>query len=458
MSFENTSPNWQSEGVEPPADLKQQGFVAGYKPPAAYFNWLLTRLSACITELQNVVGDTDTLPNGINKSTIVAALNNLLSKINYTGQVVDEMSGQIYQNTGYAAALTTTDKSSLVAAINELVIEISDINNYIGDTNDLSTTDKSNIVVALNELVTKLNNVIGKNGTGTNAEIFNNYINNTAAGNFSHAQNYNATSSGLYSHAGGYYGWAKGIASIAHGYQVAAENYQAVFGRYNTVVDAPTGLTDTTGSLFIVGSGTSNLRANALRISANGKCYGSQAFAGSGADYAEYFEWFDGNPDNEDRRGLFVTLDGEKIRIANANDDYILGVVSATPVVYGDVQSEAWKDVFLTDVYGERLTEIVEVPESVDEETGQTIPTHTETRFIINPDYDPTREYVSRENRKEWSAIGLVGKLVVIDDGTCQSNGYCKIGNNGTATNSTEKTDYKVLSRLDDNHIKILLK
>lgn len=382
MSFENTTPNWQAEGVEPPESLKEQGFVAGYKLPAAYLNWLLTRLCVCISELQTVVGDTDTL--------------------------------------------TTSNKNTLVEATNEVVNE--------------------------------LKSCIGKSGTGTNAEIFNNYINNTATGNYAHAQNYNATSSGLYSHAGGYYGWAKGIASIAHGYQVTAGDYQTVFGRYNTVVDAPTGLTDTTGSLFVVGSGTSNIRANALRISANGKCYGSQAFAGSGADYAEYFEWVDGNPDNEDRRGLFVTLDGEKIRIANANDDYILGIVSATPVVYGDVQSEAWKDVFLTDVYGERLTEIVEVPESVDEETGQTILTHTETRFIINPDYDPTREYVSRENRKEWSAIGLVGKLVVIDDGTCQSNGYCKIGNNGTATNSTEKTDYKVLSRLDDNHIKILLK
>lgn len=413
MSFENTSPNWQAEGVEPPDSLKQQGFVAGYKPPAAYFNWLLKRLSECIAELQTVVGDTD--------------------------------------------SLKTTEKDT-VGAINELVVGLSDINNAIGDKDILTTTDKSTLVFAINELVTKLNNAIGKNGTGTNAEIFNNYSQNTASGNYAHSQNYVAAANGNFSHAGGYYGYANGITSFAHGYVVTANDYQAVFGRHNISVDAPTGLTDTTGSIFVVGSGTSRIKANALRISADGKCYGSSAFAASGADYAEYFEWLDGNPDNENRRGLFVTLDGEKIRIANANDDYILGVVSATPIVYGDVQSEAWKDVFITDVYGERLTEIVEVPETFDEETGQTIPAHTETQFILNPDYDPTREYVSRENRKEWSAIGLVGKLVVIDDGTCQLNGYCKIGDNGTATNSTEKTDYRVLSRLDDNHIKILLK
>jgi hypothetical protein len=33
-------------------------------------------------------------------------------------------------------------------------------------------------------------------------------------------------------------------------------------------------------------------------------------FVPSGADYGEYFEWKDGNPNREDRRGLFVTFDG----------------------------------------------------------------------------------------------------------------------------------------------------
>ena len=32
---------------------------------------------------------------------------------------------------------------------------------------------------------------------------------------------------------------------------------------------------------------------------------------------------------------------------------------------------------------------------------------------IYNPDYDKTRTYVPRSERKEWDAIGLMGKLVV---------------------------------------------
>lgn len=37
-------------------------------------------------------------------------------------------------------------------------------------------------------------------------------------------------------------------------------------------------------------------------------------------------EWEDGNPNDENRQGLFVTLNGDKVKIASSNDDYILGV------------------------------------------------------------------------------------------------------------------------------------
>lgn len=52
MDFTNKTPNWQAEGTEPSDSLKTEGFAAGYKPPAAYFNWFWTLVSKCITELQ----------------------------------------------------------------------------------------------------------------------------------------------------------------------------------------------------------------------------------------------------------------------------------------------------------------------------------------------------------------------------------------------------------------------
>ena len=53
----------------------------------------------------------------------------------------------------------------------------------------------------------------------------------------------------------------------------------------------------------------------------------------------------------------------------------------------------------------------------------------------------------------------IYGKLVVIDDGTCEVNGFCKVGTNGVATKADSKIDaYRVMNRIDENTIRILLK
>jgi hypothetical protein len=67
----------------------------------------------------------------------------------------------------------------------------------------------------------------------------------------------------------------------------------------------------------VVGNGKANAASNALRLQENGDLYIAGSLKANGADYAEYFEWLDSNPLGEDRRGLFVTLDGEYIKIAN---------------------------------------------------------------------------------------------------------------------------------------------
>ena len=278
----------------------------------------------------------------------------------------------------------------------------------------------------------------------------------TASGNNSHAGGLNTIAGGDCSYATGHTTTAEGIVSHASGYKTKAKSYQTVTGKNNAEKNGCTGSEDqsTDNSIFIVGYGTEATPANAFRITAAGKCYGAQAFGGSGADYAEYFEWLDGNENNEDRRGLFVTLDGDKIRPANATDDYIVGVISANPSIIGDVQSENWHGMYKKDVFGQPLTETVEIPESTDEITGEVIPAHTITRYVVNPNYNPDKEYTSREFRKEWACVGLMGKLIVVDDGTCEVNGYCKAADGGKATKAD--TGYRVMKRLDDTHIQIL--
>jgi hypothetical protein len=280
----------------------------------------------------------------------------------------------------------------------------------------------------------------------------------TASGADSHAEGM-GTASGSYSHAEGASTTASGQYSSSHGYFTTAQGYaQAVFGKCNTDCAGATGIADTTGSIFIVGVGTLTAPKNALRIGNDARCYGASAFGSSGADYAEMFEWQDGNPENEDRRGLFVTLDGEKIRLAQSEDDYIVGVVSANPSVIGDIASDEWCNKFKRDIFGAEIYEEVEVEEYKDEETGEVIPAHTEMRRVLNPEYDETLEYTGRDKRKEWATIGMIGKLVVIDDGSCQVNKYCKVSDNGIAIHSDEKTEYRIVERLDDTHIRIVIK
>ena len=51
----------------------------------------------------------------------------------------------------------------------------------------------------------------------------------------------------------------------------------------------------------------------------------------------------------------------------------------------------------------------------------------------------------------------MMGKIVMIDDGTCQVNGYAWSGENGVATHAPSKTKFRVMSRLDDTHIKVVI-
>jgi len=167
----------------------------------------------------------------------------------------------------------------------------------------------------------------------------------------------------------------------------------------------------------------------------------------SGADYAEYFEWEDGNPNNEDRRGRFVSLVKDKIHLATQNND-IIGIVSAAPGAVGNGYDLNWQGRYLRDEFGAILYH----DEIIDEEGN------TEYVPIENPDFDATQEYMARSDRKEWDMVGLIGQLIMLHDGTCEVGGYCAPGVDGIATASLEKTNCRVMKRIDDTHILVLLK
>ena len=164
-----------------------------------------------------------------------------------------------------------------------------------------------------------------------------------------------------------------------------------------------------------------------------------------GADYAEMFEWKDGNSSSEDSRGYSVVLDGNKVVKATDSDDAskIIGVVSALPVVIGDSDiDDKWKSKYLKDDFGNYIleeytsTEWTETYKNLDGEdqikqhsyatdripSDVTVPSDATVRVVdvdgnkftrkkLNPEWDSTQTYVRRQDRKEWDAIGLMGKL-----------------------------------------------
>jgi hypothetical protein len=155
---------------------------------------------------------------------------------------------------------------------------------------------------------------------------------------------------------------------------------------------------------FFSGNGSTNAYSDTefnLRGDGNGYC--DSSWVGGGADYAEYFEWSDGNTTAEDRRGISVVLDGDKIREAVAGDEPI-GVISGNPSVVGDGDIDKWKGKYLRDDFGTYIREDCEV----EDEDGNTV---VQQCRVLNPEYDPDQEYVSRENRPEWDTVGLMGKL-----------------------------------------------
>lgn len=246
---------------------------------------------------------------------------------------------------------------------------------------------------------------------------------------------------------------ATGIASKSLGIGTKATGYaQTVIGKYN-VESGSTSSNSLNDLAFIIGGGTSDsARANAFSVTWKGVTNVNGCYGSSGADYAEYFEWLDGNKAYEDRVGRFVTLKGDKIIYATFADDFILGVTSGNPSIIGDFNETEWQGKYKKDMFGRKITRHI-----LDEDGNEV------EEFVLSDNYNLNQTYIPRSERPEWETVGMLGKLIVYDDGTCIENEYCTAGNAGIATDAKKYSDicvtkYRVLKRLSDNIILILFR
>ena len=203
-------------------------------------------------------------------------------------------------------------------------------------------------------------------------------------------------------------------------YATASNDRTVIYGRSSANTD-PVFLSEVNGE-------------DNIRFTAAGNGYWDGVGDSGAADYAEYFEWADGNPNNEDRVGKTVVIvpnTNGKIGIASTTDDasLIIGVVSGRPAIVGDSASLGWHGRYRTDEFGRRIMDSIEIYtyEDVDGEInsvrrdrleeGFEIPddwTLTTTDvYSLSDDYDSSMPYTPREERQEWSAIGMLGKLTI---------------------------------------------
>lgn len=284
----------------------------------------------------------------------------------------------------------------------------------------------------------------------------------TASGGFSHAEGCNTTASGSSAHAEGCTTKSIGDYSHAEGFNTTALINQHAEGHYNNTTNATENSTEgvSSGTAFVIGNGTPSSHSNAFRVTGEGLTIGLKAYQTGGADFSEFREWLDGNQDNEDRVGYFVTMEGKKIKKANPGD-YIRGVISGNPCVIGN-GDECWKQRYVLDDFGRFIYEEIESTETYIDEDG----TKQERPVTIRKmkeasDYDPSQEYIPRSERKEWDCVGMVGQLSVRDDGTCQIDGFCKVADGGIATHadwsegSYQNPVYRVVNRISENIVEI---
>lgn len=308
-------------------------------------------------------------------------------------------------------------------------------------------------------------------------------LQNTANGGNSFCCGTNNTTDGSSGFAMGDGNRANGFASIAFNRKSECNADNGISLGYSTICNSYAGMAigyvnepdeesqaksyNATNMAFCIGNGVDNsgtlTRGNAFKVKFDGTVYSDNTSVQPNADYAEMFEWFDGNELSEDRVGRFVALKGNKIILASSNDKPI-GVISAAPSIIGDAPMR-WQGKFMNDQWGRPIYEDIEVryTETISEtdENGEVILKEVEKTRIdkvrkINPNYDPNQEYIPRENRKEWDAVGLLGKLLVEQDGTLIEGGYCKPITNGIAT--TAESGYYVMEIINESQAQILFR
>lgn len=284
-----------------------------------------------------------------------------------------------------------------------------------------------------------------------------------ADGKASHAEGKGTSANQLAAHAEGIQTNAGGVGAHAAGFLTTASGNLSYAGGKNTSTSELSGA-------HIIGKFGDALESYAwhlangideenpgiaAKINQSGEAVIDRNWFTGGQHYAEMFETIN---DTGIDYGYFVTFEGTngKIRKARNNDSYVLGVTSKNPSIVGNCMELRWSQKYITDEWGGIQYQLVKVPPVYDR-TGYLIePEHMEEQPVLNPSWDPKQHYLPRRHRPEWVVVGLLGQVLIRDDGSCFPGGYCMPNGEGVATKATK--GYRVMNRTGDNQILIVFR
>lgn len=267
-------------------------------------------------------------------------------------------------------------------------------------------------------------------------------------GSAAHAEGYNTLAGGTSSHAEGYYTEANAAYSHAEGYRTRTGNAVGanIMGIY--------GDADTPYSWFLGGGTSDSDRSLAAKILYTGDAYIKNAWNAGGAGYAELFR----SECQAIEAGYFVTLREDKIELVNCTEEYVLGVTAATPGFVANSMELARCVAAVNSVKPSSNTVTKNIiPQTKDPEGKILIEEQVDQVPLPASDADNSKssiQYIDTMNY--WTAVVLLGQVVVYDDGTCKPNHYCMPNENGVATMSPR--GYRVMKRLCENKILIMFR
>ena len=245
---------------------------------------------------------------------------------------------------------------------------------------------------------------------------------------------------------------ATGSGSILIGAQrsIAAADGAIVLGR-RVISKTPNSLSF--GSSDVGAESTENVK---FQVDSKGKVTTSGYFVGE-ANNRGYAEFFKNAINEEIALGSIVTISNGLIGVCDSGDD-VFGVVSSSSLLVAGDSVFHWSNKFLMGDFGETIYEDVDMVSWFDEksrftfdgpvreakEAKRKIPVDAKFYSVkvprINPDYDETKEYVSRSDRRsEWSCVSLIGTIKV-RVGRDVKSGDCLLAVAGIGVKSDKNT------------------